>query len=158
MNDNRLVLNPEEDGTTHINIYSKGATDLGKKLSNFYHAPIDTDFGKFQSIEGYWHWLRTKPKIEKRENLRNLWGSSAKILGGSLEKNPNINEEKFKFLIKYALLLKFDTYDTIREPFKKSTLPLTHYYVYGGKVQYAGYEWIVKFLEDVRTIYKQDKR
>lgn len=29
------TINPDEDGRTHINIYSKGGTELGRLLSNF---------------------------------------------------------------------------------------------------------------------------
>jgi len=34
------MINPEEDGITHINIYSKGKTDLGRMLSNFAKLPF----------------------------------------------------------------------------------------------------------------------
>ena len=33
-------IDPSKDGIDHINIYSKGKTELGKYLSNFTYAPI----------------------------------------------------------------------------------------------------------------------
>lgn len=34
------MINPLEDGITHINVYSKGATELGRLLTNFAHTPL----------------------------------------------------------------------------------------------------------------------
>lgn len=41
-----IQLNPLLKGETHINIYSKSSTDLGKMLSNFYKTKFDTPYGK----------------------------------------------------------------------------------------------------------------
>ena len=46
---------PAEDGITHVNVYSRGLTTLGRWLSNFAHCPIETEDGPFASIEGYWY-------------------------------------------------------------------------------------------------------
>jgi len=47
------------DGVTHVNIYSKAKTELGRWLSNFAYAPIRiTGHGRFASIEAYWYWLK----------------------------------------------------------------------------------------------------
>ena len=44
------------DGMTHINVYSKGKTEIGRWLSNFAYSPIDLgNEGYFSSIEGYWY-------------------------------------------------------------------------------------------------------
>ena len=74
-------MNVEEDGITHVNIYSQGKTKLGKWLSNFSHTPIDTEDGHFESIEGYWYWLVTD-NINK-DILRGLYGYEAKKPGES---------------------------------------------------------------------------
>ena len=47
------MINPQNDGVDHINIYSKGLTELGRFLSNFEHILITTEDGDFNSIEGY---------------------------------------------------------------------------------------------------------
>ena len=49
---------PMNDGVDHINVYSKGATELGRFLTNMNNIPVNTKHGRFQSVEGYWHWLK----------------------------------------------------------------------------------------------------
>ena len=89
---------PATDGINHINIYSKGKTEVGRILSNF-NTPFfkyETPHGKFRSLEGYYHWLRVLeyhhiycgwpvdtmevvyPKVAK---LRGIDGESAIRLG-----------------------------------------------------------------------------
>ncbi len=70
----------EEDGITHINIYSKGKTELGRLMSNFALSPFSVpQHGEFKSIEGYWYWLSTGD-----ESLRDLYGYEAKKAGRKL--------------------------------------------------------------------------
>jgi len=52
-----MTIKVEEDGVTHINIYSKGRTTLGQMLSNFEDSPFTCEDGNFRSIEDYWYWL-----------------------------------------------------------------------------------------------------
>jgi hypothetical protein len=42
-----MIYKPEDDGKTHINVYSKGLTELGQFLSNFAEAPAQTPDGEF---------------------------------------------------------------------------------------------------------------
>ena len=51
------MINPKQDGISHVNIYSQGKTELGRMLSNFYHYQVITKDGNFTSVEGYWYWL-----------------------------------------------------------------------------------------------------
>lgn len=54
------MWNPDEDGVTHINIYSKGKTELGRWLTNFSYSPFNhPEYGKFLSMEGFWCWVST---------------------------------------------------------------------------------------------------
>jgi hypothetical protein len=53
-----MDIKPSEDGVTHINVYSRGNTELGRLLSNFAHTPFShPEFGEFASVEGFWYWL-----------------------------------------------------------------------------------------------------
>ena len=70
-----------EDGIDHINIYSRGHTELGQYLSNFAYTPIQTEDGRFYSIEGYWYWLNTH-----NDKLRLLYGFKARSFGKELDK------------------------------------------------------------------------
>jgi len=70
-----MKFSRNDDGLSHINIYSKGMTELGRLLSNFANTPVNTpQDGKFTSIEGYWYWLLGKN--DNREVLRTLHGLS----------------------------------------------------------------------------------
>ena len=74
-----MKLDPKEDGVSHINVWSRGTTDLGRDLSNFAHTPfVHPRYGPFQSVEGFWYWLSTGQKEIK---LRHLWGYLAKEEG-----------------------------------------------------------------------------
>src|SRR5882724_14111 len=96
------MIDPKNDGIDHINIYSKGATELGRALSNFAHSPVKLKDGNFASLEGYWYWLLSN-KDAKAEILRKLYGWEAKKAGRELKipDYPDYNtslefKEKFK--------------------------------------------------------------
>ena len=143
-------MNPNEDGVTHINIYSKGRTTLGRFLSNFAKAnillPAD---GQFASIEGYWYWLT------RRDNqLRNLYGFRAKQIGKPL---PKVCEESdFQKKVANACWYKLHSNPTMLAEFRDSTLPFEHYYVYNGKSVNAGHRWLLDMWECYRQYIKND--
>jgi len=108
MIDNKYV--PSEDGITHINIYSKGKTEIGRFASNFAFSPFECEDGKFDSIEGYWYWLTINPSNPRRDELRKLYGFEAKRIGRELRgKDWNLDEE-FKKKICNAIKIKFEEY------------------------------------------------
>lgn len=53
-------IDPKTDGHNHLNVYSQARTTIGKMCSNFYAAnvPYTTVHGQFNTLEGYYHWLR----------------------------------------------------------------------------------------------------
>lgn len=128
------------DGIHHINIYSKGKTEMGKWLSNFSESHIQTENGWFASVEGYWYWLTTL-----KDQLRQLHGFPAKKLGKESEKIMTYSEEAFKDKICKALDLKIKNRP---RDVASISLPLKHYYDYGGKRVYQPkYDWIVEHIE-----------
>lgn len=151
---------PEEDGKTHINIYSKGATPLGKMLSNFYKFPILTQDGPFMSVEGYWYWLNISECEPRREELRKLYGYNAKKTGQEILKSTPAEErrweENFEEKILLAIWYKFRRHaNLITEDMKK--LPFEHYYNYGGKVVdcYKRYPWMIDGITKMRDVLVQ---
>jgi hypothetical protein len=154
----RIDYNPLEDGETHINVYSKGKTPLGRELSNFAHTPFDhPKDGHFSSVEAYWYWLSTGGT---QNQLRSLYGYQCKKAGAlvrdELRKNGGMPiVEDFEAKIKKAILCKIEQNEALRETLKASTLPLSHYYTWGEapnlKVTYPeDYAWIHEYIEDVR--------
>lgn len=137
---------PENDGITHVNIYSKGKTELGRFLSNFYPCPIETEDGPFKSIEGYWYWLSCK-----REELREAYGFTAKNLGRAFGGKDWLDDVEFKAKISQAITLKLSTplaSEIIYRNKKLLDLPLKHYYTYGTKVvEPKEDKWIVAHIK-----------
>jgi hypothetical protein len=146
---------PEQDGITHINIYSRGKTKLGRLLSNFAYAPFTLgNAGTFASVEAYWYWLLTGS-----EQVRSLFGFSAKQVGKRILSQKGFTEinsglQGFKDCIRNAFTQKLAENPDIEKLLLVSELPLTHYYVFNGKKKEAGYEWQVKFWENLRSKLK----
>lgn len=140
---------PEDDGITHINVYSKGKTLLGRMLSNFSQYRILLEEGSFASIEAYWYWLLTG-----EESLKEAHGFKAKSIGSRILKTKeplmDTNSKEFQFKIRYAIWTKINTYPKIRNALMQCKLPMAHYYVYGDRATYAGYEWITQAIEKMR--------
>lgn len=138
------------DGKTHINVYSKAKTILGKMLSNFSSYYIDTPYGRFASLEGYWYWLVTG---KQHNELRIAYGFKAKELGRKLLNGlPEWdNSPGFRLRIVAALLNKIIQHEEIEKEFIKNDLPFDHYYVYGDKViTVPNNKWINDFLNFLR--------
>jgi predicted NAD-dependent protein-ADP-ribosyltransferase YbiA (DUF1768 family) len=146
------MIDPNQDGITHINIYSQGKTDLGKMLSNFYKCLIITRDGKFNSVEGYWYWLGIE-ECEEKEVLRTLSGYQAKKIGNELKKKYQQRvDSEFEDKIIRAIWAKVKTKVHM---FKSEivTLPFEHYYNYGGKVVDVKdkYPWMMEAIDKMRN-------
>lgn len=139
-----------EEGVTHINVYSKSKTELGKWLSNFSHSPISLEEGVFNSIEGYWYWLSCFD-----DRLKNMSGFAAKQLGKELRGEFNHTPDNFEEKIKKALDVKLKTYLNKSKELCESDLPLCHYYEYGGKRVNSGHSWIIDHIELRRQMLKE---
>lgn len=142
-------ITPKMDGYSHINVYSKGQTRLGKALSNFapfkFIHPVD---GECESVEGYYYYLATGRKYP---HLKKLWGYEAKKEGKKYER---VEVEDFLDLIKQAITCKIEQNDKLKNALKQSNLPLTHYFFYGEidncKVIPDKDPWLTDHLEQIR--------
>ena len=140
------MLNPLEDGVTHINIYSRGKTPLGRWLSNFAESPFTHPVhGNFMSVEGFWYWLGTR-----NEALRNLYGFEAKKIGRNSPTIIQLDEQVFKEEIAIACWAKlWSNYGKVFI-LAGSVLPFEHYYVFGKTVKDAGFKWLLGMWEQFR--------
>lgn len=141
-----------KDGETHINIYSKGLTELGRWLTNFSHTPIEIDGILFGSVESYFYYLLTNDV-----SIAPLYGYQAKSRGKEIIKG---GEKQIDIeLIKKAIDIKLKTYPDKMKELAESSLPLCHYYEYGvgtdKKRIDAGYEWITEHFELRKKQLKQ---
>ncbi len=150
-----MNFKPENDGIDHINIYSKGKTELGRLMSNFAFTPFELPLeGRFASVEAYWYWLQTKD-----DRLRGLSGFLAKSAGKKLLTlvDDETFIEGFNKKIKNAICAKINYNPEIGKMLVKSELPFTHYYVFGNKKKEAGFKWLVEFWEGLREELKQNR-
>ena len=160
--ENNTQLIPSLDGVTHINVYSRGKTELGRLASNFAHTPFEhPEYGHFSSIEGFWYWLSTN---KHQDDFRGLYGFKAKEAGRLLRKELEatgsvVEVNAFKAEIKKAILCKFEQNATLRKMLLESTLPLCHYYVYGEEPnvkihQPSEYSWVHEYISDIRDYFR----
>lgn len=142
-----------EDGITHINI--GGITPLGSKLSHFAYTPFDhPQFGKFQCLEGLWHWLKDP---QHRDIFRTMSGQKAKS-AGKLHSRRKIDQ--FMDVILAANYYKLTQHPDLLELMKNSTLPFKHYYMSGELdlvTEVPSSIWMCHLMEDVRQVVKGEK-
>jgi hypothetical protein len=148
---------PLEDGTTHINIYTKGQTTLGRWLSNLAEIPVEIDGVKFRSMENYWFWLQASDEAKPKLVRCTPWHAKNYFKTNPSDRVRHITDEPCLELFKHAMKLKLFQHPAMAKVFAESTLPLTHYYQYGGKPVHAGYEWIVEHWESIRSNPKFQK-
>lgn len=148
-------IEPSQDGKSHINIYSKGRTVLGRTLSNFSHNKfIHDELGSFSGMEGLYYYLKTG---KKNESFRRLAGFAAKKLGQTL---PRIEMEKEEFhrLLRLGCRCLYRDNPKIHEMIleqivenKSEVLPFEHYYLNGKHpVLPKGNEWLVDEWTSIR--------
>ena len=170
-----MNINPNMDGIDHINIYSKGRTSIGRFLSNFAQADIETDDGDFASIEGYWYWLLLPMELnscssdiseddissflEKKKILHSVFGYDAKNIGKRLldRYGRRLTDEQvdndidFKSKIKNAIKFKINNHPKYKKELLESTLPFNHYYIFYGKIKEpTSHRWVIDYMDELR--------
>ncbi len=124
------LICPEDDGVSHINIYSNGRTALGRWMSNFafshFNHPL---YGPFAGMESYWYWAATG---RTHDELRRLYGISAKTVGAKLPR-VNIDDLEFKQIILEGFLCKMLVTPEAMREMAATYLPFTHYYAFASK-------------------------
>lgn len=140
--------NPSDDGTTHCNIWTKGRTSLGRKLSNLSrYGFLHEDHGWFECLEGYWYWLATGCR---HEQFKQMHGFDAKSVGSKMER---VEMPDFQERFKEGMRLRLEQNADIRNELLNSTLPFEHYYVYGDNVVRdvkARHQWQLDFYDAYR--------
>lgn len=159
------TIDPSEDGITHINIYSKGATKLGRMLTNLYDRDFIVEgYGKFKCMEAFWYYFLTGCKYEEFHMLKSF---PAKKLGRSIlservDKERELTQQE-KEVILEAIRCKLRQNKDILEELYHSELPFEHYYYYGdpsnAKVVYVPqFAWMTEEFERLRKILKEKWR
>lgn len=143
-----ININPSEDGKSHLNIYSKSRTSIGKKLSNIATIPLSHPiYGNFISMEGYWYWLSTGMT---HSEFRLMDGWTAKGHGRNIDRKfyPDFQTE-----IVHGLNCKFHSNESLLDEFMDiGDIPLTHYHNYSGSIVdvYDRFSFIPMELDRIR--------
>lgn len=154
------MFTPNDDGVSHINIYSKGKTRLGRLLSNFHYQPFNHPvYGSFHSVEGMWYWLSCRD-----DRLRYLSGSEAKREGRALREKDNSGEPWFYQAITEALRIKIMSNPELLGLIKENELPYAHYYTKhcpktGEELSVEAspkHLWVVREIEGIVADIKQE--
>lgn len=150
---NGFPFGPGTDGVDHINIYSKGATSIGRAMTNMSAIPVTVPGeGTFQSVEAYWYWVSTGMTDDRFKTVDHF---QAKLIGKDMKRIPR---DDFQDKIKKAIKLKLDQYNPrMKRALKNTTLPLTHYYHYGDdkSVGYTRYDWVIDYITELREYYQK---
>ncbi len=118
-----MIIDPKEDRISHINVYSKSTTELGRKLTNFARMTTPTaNDGVFASVEAYWYWLGVAANNPKRETLRHTYGFRAKELGRELGAPDWQDGEDFRAAICATIESKIRANPDLRSALASSTL------------------------------------
>jgi hypothetical protein len=143
-----MNFDPREEGITHINIYSKANSPIGRTLSNWTPCTVETSIGEFCSIEGLIFYLGSFD-----EKLRTLSGFEAKRYGEKVDRGIRLPEDIFKRIIIEAMESKLEHINRdILNKFISSNLPLTHYYCYDNHViNIPKWQWQVVEWEKLKN-------
>lgn len=145
-----------QDGVDHINIYSKGKTELGRLLSNFARTPfVYHPWGVFESVEGFWYWYFTGCQ---HFQFKKLYGYQAKQEGQKY-RDDRIDKtgitESDREVILEAIRCKLRQNKNILKLLTENTLPFAHYYEYSGKRVYKPeYDWIVDEITRINLLMR----
>lgn len=156
---NPRAIDPANDGKLFINIYSKGATRLGRLLTNLADVPVEHPvYGRFRTAEGLWYYLKTGCNCEA---LRSMSGFDAKKVGREREVVwLDCFQEEFKIAVKW----KIEHHEELRMLFVESTLPFEHYYVYESKrpdvpskvIEPSDVKWLTEYFEELRKVMRAE--
>lgn len=155
----------ENDNVDHINIWSRGKSELGRLLSHFNHQPfVHPHYGPFYSMEGLWYFARAGFNEKLTNRLRYLSGYRAKKLGRQF---PYVKHDHFKEVIIAANYQKIIQNENLMKLMRDSELPFDHYYTFGdtdGKdegenlqhITPNNSDWLIEGFEEIRRALQAD--
>lgn len=158
------MINPTLDGVEHINIYSRGHTELGRMLSNLYDRDFIVDgYGSFRSMEGFWHYYLTGCQFDE---FRLASGHGSKRIGKTVKEfridtRGNMELEHQEVILS-AIRCKLRQHRDIRILLAESTLPFEHYYYYGQPdkatvINQPQYGWMLAEFDRLRKLLQERK-
>lgn len=145
------TYDPVEDGVTHINVYTKGKTKIGRDCSNLQECNIEHPYlGRFRTLEGLWYYTKTGCQ---HEIFRVLNGHDARKRGKPM---PRVDYPLFNKMFKLGIVVKLENNPELQKELVASgDIELTHYYVYQDKIlTQPHHEWQIEFWKILRDALK----
>ncbi len=163
-----------DDGKTHINVYSKSETPLGRWLSNFTRGEVESEVGgTFASMEALYHYLKIyrtytlnrikahQDVIDSLEKLKTTHGREAQILGRDIKQmvrrkglhTYEVPDAEFERIFTDALVKKLKSNEEMLNLLKDEVgdgKPLLHYYVVGKNtlIHKSHFDWLPDRIMD----------
>jgi hypothetical protein len=151
------MIDPTQDGKTHINIWAKGATFIGKFLAPRTLCELSMPEGRFLCVSAYWYSLISK----EDSRLSHVNGWETELLATQLSplpKKQQLPATELQAKIKKALDQKLKWSEYWMGEFTESTLPFLQYHLDAeGNVvdESKKYRWLLSHLEARRTLLQQ---
>lgn len=156
-------MDSERDGVTHINVYSRGETLLGRLLSNFASTEIKIGDEIFSSVESWWYWTKMNAinqttllplfTEDHLQEIKSLPGREAKKFFRKLYPDDSSSFNPSREELKKVYLLKVEQHPKIKELLLKNTLPFQHYYIMGEKkIEATDFLWTAQLWEEVKEV------
>ena len=153
-----MLLN-SQDGIDHINIYSKGKSTLGKRLTNMFPFNFTFDGLIFKSVEHAWHYYKFidyNPDVATQIFETNSPYDALKIARANATEDTSsvVLTNEFRSLIKEVIKQRIMEDESLIILLRNSWLPFEHYYVYGAdKIQDQSdkYAWLIYIFDDIRA-------
>lgn len=116
---------PSHDGVRHINVDKNAATELGRALAPWDHAPFKHPYlGSFHCIQGLWDWIRDPGRNDK---FRTATGKRSKALSRQCGK---IFVTDFQSIMACAYYYKLEQNPALMKLMTESELPFEYYYLH----------------------------
>jgi hypothetical protein len=151
------MIDPKEDGKTHINIWAKGATFIGKFLAPRTLCELNMPEGRFLCVAAYQYHLTCKE--DSRLNRVHDWETELLATQLSpLPKKQQLPAAELQTKIKKALDQKLKWSEYWMEEFTESELPFLYYHfdTEGNVIDESKkYRWLLNHLEARRTLLQQ---
>lgn len=145
----------KQDGEDHINIWERGATDIGRFLthnSNFHFT--HNLFGRFANMECFWHYIQSD---ERDDRVRTLTGQQLKNFA---KKMTQIRVQNFRAIIMDSNYQRIMKYPAVVQSMRDTTLPFDCYYVDKAtklRTRPSFFNWFVMGMEEIRSAIKDNR-
>lgn len=158
-----MTIEVQLDGLTHINIYSKGRTSLGRALTNMCLFTFEYNSLTFHSVEQAWHYFKfiniNEVVAKAIMNMDDAYTIKKYAKPYNNEATAlYVQSQEFRSLIKDVICTRLNSDNDLQLQLRNSHLPFEHYYSFGNDItgykvvdESDKYDWLIKIFTEYRT-------